>query len=60
MPPAELARAAAVSSGVVKALIDEGVLAVEQLLPDERVRAARPVAPRRRAERQPGGGAPRR
>jgi len=34
MPPADLARAAGVSSGVVKALVDEGVLAIESLVAD--------------------------
>ena len=34
MPPADLARAAGVSSGVVKGLVDEGVLAVSQVVVD--------------------------
>jgi primosomal protein N' (replication factor Y) len=34
MPPAELARAAGVSAGVVKALIDEGALAVREVIHD--------------------------
>ena len=34
MPPADLARAAGVSSGVVKALIDEGVLALDLVVAD--------------------------
>ncbi len=39
MPPAELARAAGVGAGVVKALVDEGVLAVDHVVPDERFTA---------------------
>src|SRR5688500_14044048 len=35
MPAADLARAAGVSAGVVKGLLDEGVLEVRELLPDE-------------------------
>jgi len=34
MPPADLARAAGVSSGVLKALVDEGVLALDHVLVD--------------------------
>ncbi|MBW8816287.1 MAG: primosomal protein N' [Caulobacterales bacterium] len=34
MPPADLARAAGVSSGVVKGLVDEGVLAVREVTAD--------------------------
>lgn len=34
LPPAELARAAGVSAGVVKGLLDEGVLAAEEMIAD--------------------------
>jgi primosomal protein N' (replication factor Y) len=39
MPPADLARAAGVGAGVVKGLVDEGVLALDYLTPEERFEA---------------------
>jgi primosomal protein N' (replication factor Y) len=45
MPPADLARAAGVSSGVVKALVDEGVLALEFVLADPGFAAPDPHGP---------------
>jgi primosomal protein N' (replication factor Y) len=55
MTPADLTRAAGVSSGVVKALIDEGVLAVELLLPDDRFASptSRATAPSSMPVRRP-------
>ncbi|MGZ6015756.1 MAG: primosomal protein N', partial [Phenylobacterium sp.] len=45
LPPAELARAAGVSSGVVKALLEEGVLAVRAIEPTARFEAPDPHRP---------------
>ena len=57
LSPAALARAAGVSSGVVYALIADGVLAEDAARGADRLPGARPRPCAARAERQPGRGA---